>query len=388
MLAVQMAGESRRYRTESKSNCRDSIGKSIARVFDNRTYPNDFPGLECSQFGPPKSDSADHMVFDEGYKLIDRYILNACVGQGAFGKVISAYDTMEKHEFAIKIIRNVQKYRDSSRYEIYVLSYLSRFGKRNKHVIDLVDHFNFFGHACIVFEKYGKSVYEFMKSNQFRPFPITQARKISYQLIDGITHLHSLNIIHTDLKPENMILVNDQFENIINSDTKSVEKRLKQADIKIIDFGNAVFADDYHSKVICTRHYRPPEVILELPWEEKVDTWSAGCILFEIYTGITMFQAHSNTLHLALIEEILGPIPSSMISRTKKQKYFYRDAFDWNALDREERHKVSKVRPLSEYFYMQCKDDHDFHHLLARMLELCPRYRRSIGRFLDFEFLL
>ena len=41
----------------------------------------------------------------------------------------------------------------------------------------------------------------------------------------------------------------------------------------------------HHTKIVQTRHYRAPEVILELGWSQSCDVWSIGCILFELYTG-------------------------------------------------------------------------------------------------------
>lgn len=58
----------------------------------------------------------------------------------------------------------------------------------------------------------------------------------------------------------------------------------------VIDFGGAVFEHEHKSRVINTRQYRGPEVILEVGWNTKSDIWSAGCIAFELYTGELLFQ--------------------------------------------------------------------------------------------------
>jgi len=54
------------------------------------------------------------------------------------------------------------------------------------------------------------------------------------------------------------------------------------------------------------RRHRAPEVIYGLEWNHKVDIWSLGCILFELYTGKTMFQTHDNIEHLAMMEKMIG----------------------------------------------------------------------------------
>lgn len=55
--------------------------------------------------------------------------------------------------------------------------------------------------------------------------------------------------------------------------------------IKVIDFGSATFEDQHHSSVVSTRHYRAPEVILNLGWSFQCDMWSVGCIIVELLTG-------------------------------------------------------------------------------------------------------
>lgn len=91
-------------------------------------------------------------------------------------------------------------------------------------------------------------------------------------------------------------------------------KRVKRTDVRLIDFGSATFDHEHHSTIVSTRHYRAPEVILELGWAQACDVWSIGCILFELYLGITLFQTHDNREHLAMMQRILGEIPVRYIS--------------------------------------------------------------------------
>ena len=62
-------------------------------------------------------------------------------------------------------------------------------------------------------------------------------------------------------------------------------------------------------------------MILGLGWNEKIDIWSLGCVLFEYYTGKTMFQTHDNVEHLAMMEKTLGNMPSRMIKQTNLNLY-------------------------------------------------------------------
>jgi dual-specificity kinase len=97
--------------------------------------------------------------------------------------------------------------------------------------------------------------------------------------------LHELHLIHTDLKPENILLVHNDYrtvsvpvpgkvspllslsfsivdESIKRNAPPKLKRILGSTDIRLIDFGSATFEQEYHSTVVCTRHYRAPEIIL------------------------------------------------------------------------------------------------------------------------------
>lgn len=109
------------------------------------------------------------------------------LGQGTFGKVVEAYDRKKKTRCAIKVIRSVQKYRDASRIELRVLSTLASNDKTNRNkCIHLRDCFDFRNHICIVTDLYGQSVFDFLKSNQFVPFPSTHIQNFAKQLFISV----------------------------------------------------------------------------------------------------------------------------------------------------------------------------------------------------------
>lgn len=129
-------------------------------------------------------------------------------------------------------------------------------------------------------------------------------------------------------------------------------------DARLIDFGNATYADEHHSSIINTRQYRGPEVLLSLGWTEKSDVWSMGCILMELYTGELLFGTHENLEHLALMERLLEPIPHALLSgapQEVREKYMAtgrngRFRLHWPeraSSPSSERH-VQSQRPLAE----------------------------------------
>lgn len=91
---------------------------------------------------------------------------------------------------------------------------------------------------------------------------------ITRQCLEALLYLHDLRIIHCDLKPENILI-----------------KSYRRCEVKIIDLGSSCFQADNLSLYVQSRSYRAPEVMLGLPYDEKIDLWSVGCILAELFSG-------------------------------------------------------------------------------------------------------
>ena len=175
---------------------------------------------------------------------------------------------------ALKIIRNVEKYRHAAQLEINVLDQLNSKDPTGSFLcVRMIDHFDYHGHVCILFDMLGKSVYDFLKENGYHPYPMDHVRHIAYQLVYSVKYLHDNHLTHTDLKPENMLFVNNDHHlkstptsssSSKSSKSKSVAqvKIMKEANIRLIDFGSATFDHEHHSTTVTTRHYRAPEVIL------------------------------------------------------------------------------------------------------------------------------
>lgn len=200
------------------------------------------------------------------------------------------------------------------------------------------------------------------------------------------TVLHANRLTHTDLKPENVLFINSNFTTCYNTDKQCEEHVLKDTAVKVVDFGSATFDHEHHSTVVSTRHYRAPEVILELGWSQPCDVWSIGCILFEYYLGYTLFQAHDNREHLAMMERIQGPIPSRMIRKTRKQKYFSGGRLDWDKNSPTGRHITHTYKPLCKYLLRESEDHCQLFNLLEMMLEFEPERRLSSSSSLHHPF--
>ncbi|XP_039750245.1 dual specificity protein kinase CLK2 isoform X5 [Pararge aegeria] len=336
-----------------------------------------------------KDDKDGHLVYWPGYVMGARYKIIETLGEGTFGKVVEVKDLEMEHRMALKIIKNVEKYREAAKLEINVLEKLADIDPDCKNLcVKMLDWFEYHGHMCIAFEMLGQSVFDFLKDNNYQPYPLDQVRHIAYQLIYSVLFLHDNKLTHTDLKPENILFVDSDYEvvSVYNSFKKKHEmRRVKRSDVRLIDFGSATFDHEHHSTIVSTRHYRAPEVILELGWSQPCDVWSIGCIMFELQQGNTLFQTHDNREHLAMMERILGPIPCRMARKTRT-KYFYHSKLDWDEKSSAGRYVRENCKPLSRYLQGNSEEHRQLFDLIARMLEYDPTQRITLRDALKHPF--
>lgn len=336
-----------------------------------------------------KDDKDGHLFYWPGYVMGARYKIIDTLGEGTFGKVVEVKDLEMEHRMALKIIKNVEKYREAAKLEINVLEKLAEIDPDCKNLcVKMLDWFEYHGHMCIAFEMLGQSVFDFLKDNNYQPYPLEQVRHISYQLIYSVLFLHDNKLTHTDLKPENILFVDSDYEvcSVYSPSKKNHDLlRVKRTDVRLIDFGSATFDHEHHSTIVSTRHYRAPEVILELGWAQPCDVWSIGCIMFELYLGITLFQTHDNREHLAMMERILGPIPYRMARKTRT-KYFYHGKLDWDEKSSAGRYVRENCKPLLRYLQSNSEEARQLFDLIGRMLDYEPSQRITLREALKHPF--
>ncbi|KAL3536359.1 hypothetical protein ACH5RR_004820 [Cinchona calisaya] len=375
--------------------------------FSNGLLPNYayssiyYKGVSHNGSPPWRSDDKDgHYVFAIGENLTPRYRILSKMGEGTFGQVLECLDNDRKEIVAIKVVRSIHKYREAAMIEIDVLQKLLRHDIGGARCVQIRNWFDYRSHICIVFEKLGPSLYDFLRKNNYRSFPIDLVREFGRQLLESVAFMHDLRLIHTDLKPENILLVSSEYIKVpdykfLSRATKdgSYFKNLpKSSAIKLIDFGSTTFEHQDHSYVVSTRHYRAPEVILGLGWNYPCDMWSVGCILVELCSGEALFQTHENLEHLAMMERVLGPLPQHMIIRADRraEKYFKRGArLDWpeGASSRESMKAVWKL-PRLQNLVMQHVDHSagDLIDLLQGLLRYEPGERLKAREALRHPF--
>lgn len=208
-------------------------------------------------------------------KCIGKFLLGEMLGEGAYGKVKEALDIHTLHRRAVKImnkrkLRRIPHGEENVRREVWML-------KRTNHenIIQLVDVLqnNERGKIYVVMDYCVCNMHEMLKKTPKNLFPEWQAHNYFKQLIRGLEYLHSIGIIHKDIKPSNLLINMDQI-------------------LKISDFGVAEQLSPFAEDDSCTTSqgspmFQPPEIAngVDIFSGYKLDIWACGVTLFNISTG-------------------------------------------------------------------------------------------------------
>lgn len=308
------------HRSSPSSSHRETSGKR-PHFYKKLSRSRRLTSSSSSDEESPCDDNDGYYIIRRGSNFANgRFRIRKLLGQGTFGKVVKAYDKKSHTVVAIKIIKSISKYRSAARIELRVLAMLKKHDPQNIYqCIHLRDCFDYRGHICIVTDMLGQSLFDFMENNRCLPFPGSHIQAFAKQILRSVAFMHDLNLIHTDLKPENILLQDDsfvrrQFHPPLAGSKPISRKVLRDPKIFTIDFGAAIFDDESHARVVSTRHYRAPEIIMDTGWSFPCDLWSIGCILVELATGDTLFKTHNNVQHLAMMERVVGePIDLGLV---------------------------------------------------------------------------
>merc|ERR1712183_6597 len=250
-----------------------------------------------SQFPPsPTPLVIRGQVFNVG----PRYSHLQYIGEGAYGMVVSAMDTVTQTKVAIKKISPFehQTYCQRTLREIKILNRI-----QHENIIDIRDilrspSIDTLRDVYIVQSLMETDLYKLLKTQRLSNDHICY---FLYQILRGLKYIHSANVLHRDLKPSNLLLNTT-------------------CDLKICDFGLARVADPDHdhtgflTEYVATRWYRAPEIMLNSKgYTKSIDIWSVGCILAEMLSNRPIFPGKHYLDQLNHILGILGsPSPEDL----------------------------------------------------------------------------
>ncbi|TIB04422.1 hypothetical protein E3P94_00281 [Wallemia ichthyophaga] len=251
-------------------------------------------------------DRGDYVVIKHDH-LHYRYEIIGTLGKGSFGQVLECLDHKTGKSVAIKIIRNKKRFHHQALVEVKILDKLVDWDPENKHnVIMKTEHFTFRGHLCIATELLSINLYELIKANCFAGFTTVLIRRFAGQMLQSLLLMKQHNVIHCDLKPENVLL-----------------RHPAKSSIKVIDFGSSCFENEKVYTYIQSRFYRSPEVILGMEYTAAIDMWSFGAILVELHTGYPIFPGENEQEQLACLMEVLGVPDKYIIDKSSRRKVFF-----------------------------------------------------------------
>ncbi|XP_066481197.1 serine/threonine-protein kinase PRP4 homolog [Tiliqua scincoides] len=335
------------------------------------------------------TDAEGYYRVNIGEVLDKRYNVYGYTGQGVFSNVVRARDMARANqEVAVKIIRNNDLMQKTGLKELEFLKKLNDADPDDKfHCLRLFRHFYHKQHLCLVFEPLSMNLREVLKKyGKDVGLHIKAVRSYSQQLFLALKLLKRCNILHADIKPDN-ILVNE---------SKTI--------LKLCDFGSASHvADNDITPYLVSRFYRAPEIIIGKTYDYGIDMWSVGCTLYELYTGKILFAGKTNNHMLKLAMDLKGKMPNKMIRKGvfKDQHFDQNLNFMYIEVDKvTEREKVtvmSTINPTKDLLADligcqrlpedQRKKVHQLKDLLDQILMLDPAKRISINQALQHAFI-
>ncbi|XP_017295667.1 dual specificity protein kinase CLK1 isoform X2 [Kryptolebias marmoratus] len=318
----------------------------------------------------PEDDEDGHLNYHAGLLMKQRYQVVSTLGAGAFGKVVECIDRQTDERVAVKIGKKLESFCEVARSEISVLEEMNSLDDDNRFAcVRMLDWFQHEGHVCIVLELLGRSTFDFL------PFSVQQIRLVAFQVFRAVSFLHRNKVTHTDLKPENILFVRSDCDPDRNHQTKSPSSW----SVKVVDFGSATFDHQHHQSLVSTRHYRAPEVILGLGWDQSCDVWSLGCVLMEYYLGRTLFPSHDSREHLAMMEKVSGCVSMFGFRNQHLVK-------NWDGPSSSDKLIRSHCQPLKTYMRTSGEDERQLFELLAVMLEYDVSRRITLEEALWHRF--
>ena len=227
----------------------------------------------------------------KGQKINDRYQIIKSIGEGGMANVYLAYDTILDRDVAVKVLRG-----DLSNDEKFVRRFqreaLSASSLSHPNIVEVYDVGEDNGQYFIVMEYIeGKNLKDLLKKRG--KLTTTEVVDIMSQIADGLSVAHDSYIIHRDIKPQNIMILENGL-------------------VKITDFGIAMAMNATQltqtNSVMGSVHYLPPEQASGKGSTLKSDIYSMGILMYELLVGVLPYRG-DNAVEIAL-KHLKEPLPS------------------------------------------------------------------------------
>ncbi|XP_067227427.1 SRSF protein kinase 3 isoform X1 [Chanodichthys erythropterus] len=379
------------------------------------------------------------VVFNKRYKVLSK------LGWGYFSTVWLCIDLRSGRHVAVKVLKSGAGFTQAGQDELTLLRcvsvsrsfslWLSVFlslcvctplpslqasgpTARNplkRRIAQLLDEFKIAGvngiHICLVLELLGPDLRCWQVCFGSPGLSLTCVKRVITQVLEGLEYLHHhCKIIHTDIKPENILLCltpqspphppggalqmhTSAIKTTILQDNGAAGKpgNMDNITVKIADLGSSCWVYKHFCQEIQTRQYRSLEVLLGSEYGPPADIWSVACLAFELVTGDSLFEPKAGQNfsleedHLAHIIELLGKIPVTVALSGKYSYEFFNRKGDLR--------RIAVLRPwglyevLVEKYHFLLREASLFSDFLLQMLNFLPERRATAAQCLKHPWL-
>ncbi|XP_030280905.1 homeodomain-interacting protein kinase 2-like isoform X2 [Sparus aurata] len=315
-------------------------------------------------------------------ELPSEYKFLKVLGEGSFGKVVRCLNKETNETVAIKF----PKYLDEDTMnEIPMLRKITCYNLDEYNIVKYIDCFQTRVGKALVFEPLDISVYDYIKMRSFAPMLLSDIRTIIKQMATAFDALKGLQVIHTDVKLDNIMMVN----------------HLQQPfEVKLIDFGLAIYRSEARTGTILQPEaFRSPEIILGCPFSEAIDMWGLGCAMFRMICGCDPFSGETEYEIMLSIVELLGQPADRLLDKGERTRTFFKDTdYDvWRIKTPCQRraNKDHKFQSLDDLKVMRLEEKNNSEavereqciELLKAMLEIDPDERITPSEVLTHPFI-
>ena len=212
----------------------------------------------------------EHLSKIENFQFVLVKLEPHILGTGSYGEVILSKNIKDNKYYAIKRLEKEKILSQGGNFsQIYSEVQIHK-NLKHRNIIKLYSFIEDEKYFYLVLEyAKGGSLYQIIQINS--KLDEEKSFKYFYQILNVIDYIHSKNLVHRDLKPENILLDGDC--------------------IKLCDFGWCVELNNNRRQTFCgTFEYMAPEIIRELPYNQSVDLWSCGVLLYETVHGFSPYS--------------------------------------------------------------------------------------------------
>ena len=333
------------------------LEKSQERDQNNRSRTNSIGTVENQRFRQEelRSEVASMGSTKTFLNQVSTFAADKVIGKGSFGVVYKARNLESKETVAIKKVYQDRRFKNR---ELQIM-------RRIKHP-NIVELKNYYFSTSSNKDVYLNMILEYVPDSLYQAthgytdnqteVPVSVVKLYIYQLLRALAYIHTKNICHRDIKPQNVLV------NAVNGECK------------LCDFGSAkqLVAGEENIAYICSRYYRAPELVFgATEYTTAIDVWSVGCVMAEMILGAPLFAGESGVDQLVEIIKVLGTPSKQQI-------------FTMNPNYKEMKFPQVKGSSLPKYF--KNKTTPEAIDLLEKMLQYSPKERVTAAEAMCHPF--